>query len=69
MPEPDPIYWYEYDVLPIVGFVRAPDAESAEVAALDDAANRLRAFLADSTVRLQAVELTREEPRDAQSSY
>lgn len=58
------IYWYEYDVLPIVGFVNADDDEQARAAALDDAVTRIRAFLADSECKLQRVLPTEEVTSD-----
>ena len=69
MPEPEAIYWYEYDVLPIVGFVRAPDVASAQCAALDDATTRLRAYLADAEVKLSQIDIGMEVSRDATSTH
>lgn len=61
MSEPTPdlgvnLWWYEYHVLPVLGFVRAEDADQAKAAALDDATDRLRSYLADSPVKLERIE-------------
>lgn len=68
MPEPDTIFWYQYDVLPLVGFVRAEDAEHAKMVALDDAVMRLRAFLEDSPLHLDPVMRGGEVIRDDATS-
>ena len=64
MPEPDALYWYTYDVLPLVGFVRAESAEHAREVALDDACSRLRHFLSESPLRLDPIDLSTEVTRD-----
>ena len=49
------IWWYECDVLPVVGFVRADDVQQAKAAALDDAVARIASFLEDGTWKLDRV--------------
>lgn len=65
MPDSHTLYWYQYDVLPLVGFVRAADAEHAKEVALDDAVQRLRHFLTESPLRLDPVDTGMEALRDA----
>lgn len=63
----DSLYWYQYDVLPLVGFVRADDAEHAKAVALDDAMTRIRQYLVESPLRLDPVDTGMEALRDAAS--
>lgn len=64
---PAPVWWYECDVLPVVGFIRAETAEDAKAAALDDAIDRLRSFLSDGTWKVQQV-LSSEEVHGGNAS-
>lgn len=54
------LWWYECDVLPLVGFVRAPDAESARIAALDVSTNALRDYLANGEWRVEPIDVQEE---------
>lgn len=67
MPESESLYWYQYDVLPLVGFVRAEDAEHAKEVALDDAMSRVRSYLVESSLRIDRIDIGTEAPRDAAS--
>ena len=62
------IYWYECDVLPVVGFVLASDPETALAAAKDDATDRVRAYLDSGHWKLEPVlpltEVYANDPRD-----
>jgi len=50
------VWWYEYDVVPIVGFVRADNYEQAKAAALDAATDVLRDYLTDASCKLERIE-------------
>jgi len=52
----DNVWWYEIDVLPIVGFVRAADYEQAKAAALDAAIDVHREYLTDAPCKLERIE-------------
>lgn len=66
MTEDSQLYWYTFDVLPLTGYVRAPDEDSARLAAVDVATNRVREYLSESPVTLEPVTTTEEATRDAE---
>lgn len=65
MTDSSSLYWYQFDVLPMVGFVRAADLEQARLSALDDATLRVRLYLEESPLRLDPVDTGLEALRDA----
>ncbi|HVE35385.1 MAG TPA: hypothetical protein VNC18_17600 [Gemmatimonadaceae bacterium] len=52
------LYWYECDMLPLVGFIRAGDEAQAKEAALDAMLDRLREYLThNANLKLERIEV------------